>query len=89
MKFSVRVFVIFFINISLAWATWIQQDTYHCDESNNEEYDCIFDCPLKCDTLYERCVTTSCLFCQPGCYCKKGYARRNDGCCIPACECFP
>ncbi|KAK9680403.1 Trypsin Inhibitor like cysteine rich domain [Popillia japonica] len=54
----------------------------------NEVYGCGSACQRECKTLGERCQIIN-AFCNDACYCVEGYARDNEGTCIPISQCPP
>ncbi|KAK1122898.1 hypothetical protein K0M31_009343 [Melipona bicolor] len=56
-----------------------------CDMPN-EEYRCGSACQRQCATLNQPCTIVN-VRCNDGCYCKEGYARNDNGVCIPITKC--
>ncbi|KAG5878426.1 hypothetical protein JTB14_026299 [Gonioctena quinquepunctata] len=54
----------------------------------HEYYDCGSACQTECRTLGERCPIVN-VRCNDACYCIKGYARDDQGVCIPIKKCPP
>ncbi|KAI4494000.1 hypothetical protein M0802_009376 [Mischocyttarus mexicanus] len=56
-----------------------------CDRPN-EHYECGSACQTECRTLGQICPIVN-IRCNDDCYCNNGYARNDDGVCIPISEC--
>ncbi|XP_057651848.1 inducible metalloproteinase inhibitor protein [Diorhabda carinulata] len=54
----------------------------------NEHYACGSACQTACETLGEPCPIVN-VRCNDDCFCNDGYARDDDGICIPQKKCPP
>lgn len=57
-----------------------------CPENEHYEYNGYPACAQTCDTLVQYCDTNQ-HTASPGCYCNEGYARNENGACIPVFQC--
>lgn len=62
-----------------------KRETSTCT-ADNEEYQCGSACQTTCSELGQECPIVN-IQCTDACYCKDGYARNENGACIPITRC--
>lgn len=81
-KMTVNLFLLF-VTISVNYVTSAELKCEH----QNEHYECGSACQTTCATLGMVCPIVN-IRCNDACYCDEGFARDDNGICVPEGECM-